>query len=101
MPDRIYTYQQSMIIMKLEELDHLLTHQRLANKKQIFKLYKSLIRRTNRERALPSRLRYKEFFRPEGKKSIWANRIMDETLLDWITELHGYYDDIASRNAQR
>ncbi len=101
MPDRIYTYQQSMIIMKIEELDYLLTHQRIASKKQIFKQYKSLIRRTNRETALPPRLKYKEFCKPEGRKSIWANRIMDETLLDWLTELHRYYDDIASKNAQR
>lgn len=101
MPDRIYTYQQSMIIMKIEELDYLLTHQRIASKKQIFKQYKSIIRRTNREISLPDRLKYKTFFRSEGQKSIWKNRIMDETLLDWLTELHRYYDDIGGKNAQR
>lgn len=100
MPDRIYTFQQSMIIMRIEELDHLMTYQRVSNKKQIFKLYKSIVRRTNNEIGLPERLKYKNYFDPSKRKN-WKRRNMDDKISDWLVELHRFYDESASRTAPR
>lgn len=102
MPDRIYTYQQSMIIMKIEELEYLMSHHRKTARRQINTLYKSIVRRSNNEVGLPDRLRYKTFFdKSKASNAIWKKRITDEKLSDWLVELHRYYDDVASRTAPR
>lgn len=100
MPDRIYTYQQSMIIMKIEELEYLMSHHRKSAKRNIFRLYKSIVRRTNREAGLPNHLRYDVFF-ATTRKSSWKRRYMDDKISDWLDALHTYYDETASKNAPR
>lgn len=98
MPDRIYTYQQKLIIMYIEDLSFLLREPK-RGRRQIKDLLESLKTLVKKDKSIPDRLKPAQYFKDIS--GLWAGRQMTPAIRVWLADLHTWIDDSHSKNAAR
>lgn len=98
MTDKVYTFQQNLIIQDIERLSWALSNPG-TSKRVKAELFRGIQRAVYREKAIPERLKPNVYFRKH--KSTWKNRPSTPVIKSWLVEIHKYYDDSHSRSAAR
>jgi len=98
MPDRIYDFQQVLIIQYIEDLSFLLV-QAARNRRQIHELYRAIWGFTTEDSACPDRLKPSNYFGMAGKH--WEDRVMIDEVRRWLIDLHKHYDEVGQSTAAR
>jgi hypothetical protein len=99
MPDRIYSYQQTLILQYIENLEFLLT-QPFRNRRQIKELFNSLKDYTDLDPSCPDNLRAGVFL-SNGAGKHWEDRVTVSEIKVWLIRLHNHYDMVGGRTAAR
>jgi hypothetical protein len=98
MTDRIYTYQQKLIIQYIEDIGYLF-NQPVRSRRQIKEILNSLIELTEGDKSIPDRLKPSIYFK--SRKGLWRGRAMIPDIRSWMVKLHQHIDDTQGKNALR
>ena len=98
MPDKVYTFQQTLTIQLIEQLAFLLVEPN-RSRRQVVEQFRALWAMTMKDQGLPNRLRPVVYFK--AKRPMWKDRVMVSAIYEWLVDLHGYYDSLASKVAYR
>jgi hypothetical protein len=96
--DRIYTYQQNLIIQYIENLD-VLFNMPVRPRRAIKELLMSLSMLAEDEPSVPDRLKPSVYF--ADKPGLWKGRQMAPDIRTWMVKLHRHLDDSHGRTAAR
>lgn len=98
MTDRVYTFQQNLIIQEIERLSWALSNPG-TDKRMKAESFRSIQRTVYLEKGIPKRLLPNVYF--TLRRSVWENRPQVAVIKAWLNELHKYYDDTHSASAPR
>jgi len=98
MTDRVYTFQQNLIIQDIERLRYLFSTPGTPRRYK-FRLFKTLQAAVDDEPSIPKRLKPRIYF--TDKRTTWKGRAMEPVIGAWLIELHRHLDDSHSRTASR
>jgi len=98
MPDRIYTFQQRLVIQLIEGLSFLAC-QPDRDRRLLLEQFEAVKRLVDRDAHVHERLRPGPYFR--SSRAIHPDYIPVADLLAWLMDLHEYYEALGTGVAAR